>query len=104
MPHLNEIKKKELTDGIIGQYVHGNQMTAGWVTISAGAHLGAHSHPHEQITIMLEGKMEMKIGDETVLLEAGMIQVIPSSVVHGAIAHTDCVLIDVFNPVREEYR
>jgi quercetin dioxygenase-like cupin family protein len=52
---------------------------------------------------MLEGKLEMQIGNETVILEPGMIQVIPSNTPHGAIAHTDCVLVDVFNPVREDY-
>ena len=78
MPHLSEIKKKVLTDGIIGKYVHGSNMTVGWVTIEKGSKLGLHQHPHEQITILLEGKMEMQIGDEFVLLEPGMIQVIPS--------------------------
>lgn len=46
----------------------------------------------------------MQIGNETVLLEKGMIQVIPSMVPHSAVAHEDCILIDVFNPVREDYR
>ena len=104
MPHLDEIKKKELSDGIIGQYAHGNNLTTGWVTIKKGSTLGLHHHPHEQMTIMLEGKMEMNIGDTSVLLEKGMIQVIPSNVPHSAIAHEDCTLIDVFNPVREDYR
>lgn len=104
MPHINEIKKKELSTGIRGQYVHGKNLTTGWVTIEKGSKLGLHHHPHEQMTIMLRGKMEMKIGDENVILEEGMIQVIPSNVPHSAIAHEDCILIDVFNPVREDYR
>jgi quercetin dioxygenase-like cupin family protein len=104
MPHIKDIKKKLLSTGIIGQYVHGSQLTTGWVTREKGSTLGLHQHPHEQITVMLEGRMEMKIGDETVMLESGMIQVIPSNVPHSAIAHEDCKLIDVFNPVREDYR
>lgn len=104
MPHLNEIKGKELTKGILGKYVHGSGMTAGWVTIKAGSDLAVHQHPHEQITIMLEGKMEMKVGDDIHHLEPGAILVIPSNTPHGAVAHTDCTLIDVFNPIREDYR
>lgn len=104
MPHLDQIKPKELTAGIIGKYVHGTGMTAGWVTIKAGSDLAVHQHPHEQITIVLEGKMEMMVGTETHVLEPGSILVIPSNTPHGAVAHTDCVLIDVFSPVREEYR
>ncbi|MEY2596628.1 MAG: hypothetical protein RI965_1900 [Bacteroidota bacterium] len=104
MPQIKDIKKKELSPGIKGQYVHGENLTTGWVTIEKGSILGLHQHPHEQITIMLKGKMEMKIGHETVLLQEGMIQVIPSNVPHSALAHEDCTLIDVFNPVREDYR
>ena len=104
MPHIKDIKKKLLSTGITGQYVHGSQLTTGWVTIEKGSTLGLHQHPHEQITVMLEGRMEMKIGNETVMLESRMIQVIPSNVPHSAIAHEDCKLIDVFNPVREDYR
>ena len=104
MPHLDEIKAKQLNAGIIGKYLHGTGMTAGWVTIKAGSDLAGHQHPHEQITIMLEGKLEMMIGKETFILEPGAMHVIPSNTPHGAIAHTDCVLIDVFNPIREDYR
>jgi quercetin dioxygenase-like cupin family protein len=104
MPHINAINKKQLSAGIKGQYVHGEQLTTGWVTIEKESTLGLHHHPHEQITIMLEGKLEMQIGDEVVLLEKGMIQVIPSNTPHSAYAHADCTLIDVFNPVREDYR
>lgn len=104
MPHLNEVKKKLLTEGILGQYVHGESTSLGWVTIQAGSKLPAHHHPHEQITLMLEGKMEMQIGDEVVMLEPGTVKVIGSNIPHSAIAHTDCILIDVFSPVREDYR
>ncbi len=104
MPHLNEVKKKLLTQGILGQYVHGESTTLGWVTIQAGSKLPAHHHPHEQITLMLEGKMEMQIGDKSFMLEPGTVKVIGSNIPHSAIAHTDCVLIDVFSPVREDYK
>jgi quercetin dioxygenase-like cupin family protein len=104
MPNLIEIKGKKLTEGIIGKYVHGMSSTLGWVNIKEGSILPAHHHPHEQITLMIEGTMEMKIGEETFLLEPGDIHVIPSNVVHSAFAKTECTLIDVFAPVREEYK
>lgn len=46
----------------------------------------------------------MTIGGELCQLTAGMYYVIPSNVWHGAVAVTDCKVIDVFNPVREDYR
>lgn len=104
MKHINQIKKKILIEGIVGQYVHGENTTVGLVTIEEGSHLPLHHHHHEQVTYMLEGKLKMQIGNEEVLLEPGSVAVIPSNTPHAAIALSDCKLIDVFAPVREEYK
>ena len=104
MPHLNEIVAKQLVPGILGKYVHGQQASFGWVTIEGGTDMSLHHHPHEQITCILEGELEMVIGGEKVVLTAGHIRVIPSDTPHSARALTDVKLIDIFSPVREEYR
>jgi quercetin dioxygenase-like cupin family protein len=104
MIHVDQVKKKLLIEGIIGQYVHGNSTTLGFVTINKGSNLPLHHHPHEQITYMIEGKLKMQIGNEELVLEPGIVKVIPSNTPHSAIALTDCKLIDVFSPVREDYR
>jgi len=104
MINIDQVKKKKLIEGIIGQYVHGDSTTFGFVTIEAGSHLPLHHHPHEQITYMLEGKLKMQIGEKEVVLESGYVQVIPSNTPHSADALTACTLIDVFSPVRDDYR
>ena len=63
-----------------------------------------HQHVHEQITYIIEGQLDMAIGGERCSLKAGMYHVIPSNTNHSAIAKTDCKVIDVFSPVREDYR
>ena len=57
-----------------------------------------------RILIIIEGQLDMLIGGEPYSLTAGMYHVIPSNTPHSAIAVTDCKAIDVFNPVREDYR
>lgn len=104
MPYFKDIAPKPLAPGLDGYYVHGTTMTVGEVRIKAGSALAAHQHPHEQITIMLEGEMDMRIGDQEITLKPGMVYVIPSNTLHSANAKTDCVVIDVFHPVREDYR
>ena len=104
MIHIDQVKKKKLIEGIIGQYVHGESTTFGFVTIEEGSNLPLHHHPHEQITYMLDGKLKMQIGDEEIILEPGHVQVIPSNTPQSAVALTACSLIDVFSPVREDYR
>ena len=104
MPQIKNIKPRELAPGLVGHYVHGQQLTLGYVEIKAGSVLPKHNHVHEQITYILEGQLDMEIGEESCSLTAGMYYVIPSNVPHGAVAVTDCKVIDVFNPVRDDYR
>ena len=101
--YLIEQKPKLLAAGLMGHYVHGESMTMGIVEIEAGSELPAHHHPHEQITYILEGELDMMIGSEQVNLKAGMYYVIPSNTPHGATAKTACRVLDVFAPVREDY-
>lgn len=102
--HIKDIPAKQLVDGITGYYCHGKDLTLGYVEIKAGSNLAEHSHVHEQITYMIEGEMDMIIGGKIAHLKTGMYHVIPSNVLHGAHALTDCKVIDVFNPVREDYK
>lgn len=101
--YLIDQKARLLAAGLTGHYVHGESMTMGMVEIEAGSELPAHQHPHEQITFILEGELDMIIGSEQVNLKAGMYYVIPSNIPHGAIAKTACKVLDVFAPVREDY-
>jgi len=99
-----EIPEKELAKGIRGRYFHTNSTTIGFVDIDKGAILPAHSHMHEQTTQITEGQLEMTIGGVTQVLEPGVITLIPSNVVHSAKALTDCKVVDIFSPVREDYK
>ncbi len=104
MQQIKNVPPRQLVPGFTGHYVHGKDMTLGYIEIKAGNDLPQHQHPHEQITFILEGQLDMVIGSEACSLSAGMYYVIPSNVPHGAVAVTDCKVIDVFNPVREDYR
>jgi quercetin dioxygenase-like cupin family protein len=104
MNNINDIKVKVLAEGIAGRYVHGESLSFGLVHLEKGSTVKIHHHIHEQITYMVEGEMEMEIGTEKVHLKAGNYFVIPSNVPHGAVALTECKVIDVFSPAREEYK
>jgi quercetin dioxygenase-like cupin family protein len=104
---MNKIKNqpvKQLAPGLMGYYAHGENMTFGLVEIKAGSNLAEHHHPHEQITYILEGRLDMIIGGVACPLEAGMYHIIPSNTPHSAVAPVDCKIIDVFTPTREDYK
>ena len=47
--------------------------------------------------------MEFTVSDETILMKPGMTAYIPSNVPHAAKAITECKVIDVFIPPREDF-
>lgn len=106
MPFINEIdlKQNEIAPGFLARFVHTENLTIAYVNIKSGSVLPEHSHVQVQITQVIEGKLELTMGGETQVLEAGKIAVIPSHVKHSAIARSECKVIDVFNPVREDYK
>lgn len=101
---LETQEKRTLFPGYTGVFVHTEGMTLVYWTIEAGAPLPDHAHPHEQVTSVIEGQFELTVAGETRVVSPGQIAVIPSNVVHSGRAVTECMLIDVFHPVREEYR
>jgi quercetin dioxygenase-like cupin family protein len=102
--NISEIPERLLVKGIKGRYIHTKNSTIGFVEIKKGAVLPEHSHFHEQTTQIIKGKLEMTIGGETKVLESGMFTIIPSNVLHSAIALTYCKVTDTFCPVREDYK
>ena len=96
--------KVSIFPGIHSSMEHSAQSTFGCVTLEAGVVAPIHSHLHEQWTYVLEGEMEFTLNGETQLLLPGMGAYIASNVLHGAKAVTACKVIDVFTPVREDYR
>ncbi len=101
---LDPIETKEIVPGYRAAFVHSDTMTLAYWTIEAGAELPEHSHPHEQVSNVLEGTFELTIAGETKRLGPGTIAVIPSNADHAGTAITDCRILDVFHPVREEYK
>lgn len=101
---LHELKGKQIVPGFKGQFVHSEHMTFAYWDIEAGAVLPEHSHPHEQVATVISGEFEMTVNGETEVLRPGSVAVIPSETVHSGRGITMCRIIDVFYPVREDYR
>ncbi|MDH4156612.1 MAG: cupin domain-containing protein [candidate division Zixibacteria bacterium] len=101
---LDDLERKEPVAGFKGHMVHTDNMTLAYWTIDAGAPAPNHSHPHEQVTSIIEGEFELTLDGETRVLAPGMVADIPANVPHSARAITDTRLIDIFHPVRDDYR
>ena len=101
---LTDLTSREIIAGFHGRFVHTDNITFSYWEIEQDAVLPEHSHPHEQISMVVEGRLEMTLDGETRVLEPGLIAVIPGHTPHSAVARTACRVVDVFYPVREDYR
>lgn len=101
---LSDIQSKELLPGFSVKFIHTEKMTLAYWDIKAGSVLPEHSHPHEQVAAqVISGAFELILEGESKVMKTGDVAVIPSNAVHSGKAITDCQLLDVFSPVREDY-
>jgi quercetin dioxygenase-like cupin family protein len=99
-----QIPQRVLFPGCRAKLVHTQNMTISQVSLDAGAVVPEHSHDHEQVSNVIKGKFEFTINGTTHILVPGDIAVIPSKASHVGKALTDCFILDVFYPVREDYK
>ncbi|MBB6731563.1 cupin domain-containing protein [Cohnella zeiphila] len=71
--------------------------------LAEGSNFPAHSHYHEQIFYILEGRVKVLCEDTEYEVKAGGSFVIPGGREHSVHAMEDTVSLDIFTPAREEY-
>ena len=101
---IHESNKKTLAPGCNVQFVHSQNMTLAYWSLEPQSEVPDHAHPHEQVVNLITGELELTVQEETRRLRPGDVVVIPPEVSHRASAVTFCRVIDVFYPVREDYR
>ncbi len=73
------------------------------VRFEKGAIGAMHTHPHIQISYVLDGKFEATIGGETKIIEKGDTYVTEPDVPHGVVCLEAGALLDIFTPMRADF-
>ncbi|MCR8668462.1 cupin domain-containing protein [Aestuariibaculum sp. M13] len=73
------------------------------VSFEAGGVGAMHEHPHVQVTYVASGEFEFSVGNEVKLVKEGDGLYIPPNTMHGTVCKKAGILIDVFNPIREDF-
>ena len=102
--NLDEIEAREVAPGAKARFVHSEKMTLAYWNIQPGAGVPEHTHPHEQVVNVMAGEFELTVDGETQRLGPGSVVVLPPHVVHSGEAITASRIVDVFCPVREDYK
>jgi quercetin dioxygenase-like cupin family protein len=102
---LDALEHFALADGVRARALFGDGAMLNLVELDPGSVVPEHSHPHEQLGLCLSGLIVMRIDGAEHPMGPMDAMHIPSGVVHGAHAGPDgAVVLDVFVPIREDFR
>lgn len=101
---IDDYAPVELAPGARVRTPYGRHVMMSYLELDEGAVVPEHHHPHEQAGMLLEGEIELTIGDETRLCRPGGMFIIPPNTPHRAVAvNGPALVLDIFSPVREDY-
>ena len=102
---IDEQPEKQVFEGASLRTLHGEKLMMSFVNLEPHSVVAEHSHPHEQMGMVLEGTFELSIDGESRVLKKGDAYLIPSHVKHSARAfETPALALDIFSPPREDYK
>lgn len=100
---VDEKKTLKMAEGIYGLPMGLEKIMLNLVSFEPGAEIPEHHHPHEQISLVIEGELEFELEGEKFSLKAGEGVLIPSEMKHGAKARKKTLAYDCFSPPRWDY-
>jgi quercetin dioxygenase-like cupin family protein len=102
---FESVRAFELAPGVSGRPLFGEGAMLNLITFEPGAVVPLHSHPHEQLGIVIRGEQALVVGGVEHVLGPLDAYSIPGGVEHSAHCGPEGALVlDVFQPVREDYR
>jgi len=101
---FDDVAAFELAKGVSGRPLFGAGAMLNLIEFEAGAEVPRHSHPHEQLGVVLRGMQALVVDDVAHELHPLQGYVLPGGVEHSAYCGPEGALVlDVFQPVREDY-
>ena len=94
---------KSMSGGQVGQLLSGEHMHLVRAVYPPGSIYEMHSHPHEQFSVLLSGRLRLTVGDQTREIAAGDGWYAAANVPHGGVVLGDesAVFVDVYSPATQ---
>jgi quercetin dioxygenase-like cupin family protein len=102
---FGDVRGFELAAGVTGRPLFGEGAMLNLIEFVPGSSVPLHSHDHEQLGLVIRGTQVLIVGGEEHTLGPMQGYVLPGGVEHSAYCGPEGALVlDVFRPVREDYR
>ena len=100
----DDVKLTDLGGGVSRKILsYNDQLMSVEVHFEKGAIGAVHTHPHVQISYVLEGSFEATIGGETKIIKKGDTYITEPDVPHGVVCLEAGTLLDIFTPMRADF-
>ncbi len=100
----NDVEAQDQGNGVVRRVLaYSRDLMCVENTFEKGAVGALHSHPHTQITYVVSGCFEFEIDGVKKTVKAGDTMLKKDSVVHGCVCLEPGILLDIFNPMREDF-
>ncbi len=101
---VSEIPAIPLMPGVVTRIVPGKNLTLSVPSIDPYVVGTSHSHPHEQMIVVLEGQIDVVVDGKLYPVKAGEVIVIPGDVPHAGITgEHSCRILEIFSPARKDF-
>ena len=102
--HSSEIEWEVVGDGVRRKILcYDPNMMMVKVEFETGGIGSLHKHPHIQMSLVEYGQFEVEVDGIKRILNAGDVFYVHSNLVHGVVCLEKGALIDMFNPMREDF-
>ena len=100
----NDVKAEDQGNGVTRRVLaYSRDLMCVENTFEKGAVGALHHHPHTQITYIVSGKFEFEIDGVKKVVQAGDTMLKLNGVEHGCVCLEAGKLLDIFNPMREDF-
>ena len=99
-----DLPRLELAPGLTAHALLGSNLLVSFVRYEPNSTAPIHAHEEEQVFFVLEGELEMTLGEEVRMMRPGDAALIPAWVPHGVRSFDKgAYQVDVFNPPRKAF-
>jgi quercetin dioxygenase-like cupin family protein len=101
----SDIEPLVLMQGLSARAVNGEHTTFAVIELEPNLTMPEHTHPNEQVGVVVRGEFTFTIGGETRLRRKGDMWVIPKDVPHSVdrAGADGCTLVECFSPPRADW-
>ena len=99
----SDIPVEQMNSLVTRQVIHAQHITIARIGLARGGVVPTHAHINEQVLNMISGRLKVVLDGATTVLQGGQTLVIPPNVPHSVEALEDCVAVDIFSPIREDW-